>query len=484
MKIGERDTIAQWHTKRCSMQSRAPGLYLLDERTRLAGCHMIRDAVERLVLEEGGDPFKQFMREAIEDGRRDFKSRVRGLLVPGRYRSAGFTEAKYANKQNLPKRAQRDLIIHGAYEAVVDQDGRWTTDLRGSSAWGWHSFNATPSAPAGDAVDPLHADADLQRQDQRRRLLRDRAAADRGQLGEPRRRALLVLVPLDADVHHLDRLPAGGLARPAVARLHRGDRLHLHGAGQRRPGRRHRPVRADLRLHELRDRRPGAGREVRPRRARLRRRRLQPRGRHGRRRDVGAGQADDLPRPPDQAQHRRHRPPPRRLLVRDAAARQRHPGLRDREHRRGRDAHLAGALRRLPGAERLRPQRLRLRHLRAGGGGQGLPGRRRQRRGVGDVGLRRTPPARTGPVHDDDRGQDRRPLPLLRARRRRPRRPAAAQRGADRGGHRRRPHPAPLGRARLRPREPRRPDARPPRARPPGVASGGPSSASASSTRT
>ena len=58
------------------MQSRAPGLYLLDERTRLAGCHMIRDAVERLVLEEGEAPFKQFMREAIEDGRRDFKSRV------------------------------------------------------------------------------------------------------------------------------------------------------------------------------------------------------------------------------------------------------------------------------------------------------------------------------------------------------------------------------------------------------------------------
>ncbi|HEX8752884.1 MAG TPA: hydantoinase B/oxoprolinase family protein [Solirubrobacterales bacterium] len=149
MKIGERDTIAQWHTKRVSMQSRAPGLYLLDERTRLAGCHMIRDAVERLVLEEGDDTFKQFMREAIEDGRRDFKSRVRGLLVPGRYRHAGFNEARYANKQNLPKRAQRDLIIHGAYEAVVDRDGRWTTDLRGSSAWGWHSFNATPSAQQG-----------------------------------------------------------------------------------------------------------------------------------------------------------------------------------------------------------------------------------------------------------------------------------------------------------------------------------------------
>ena len=149
MKIGERDTIAAWHYKRVSMQSRAPGLYILDERTRLAGCHMIRDAVERLVLEEGIEDFKQFMREAIEDGRRAFKHRVRTLLIPGRYRSAGFTEARYADKTEMPKRARRDQIIHGSYEAVVGGDGHWTTDLRGSSAWGWHSFNATPAAQQG-----------------------------------------------------------------------------------------------------------------------------------------------------------------------------------------------------------------------------------------------------------------------------------------------------------------------------------------------
>jgi len=149
MKIGERDTIAAWHMKRISMMSRAPGLYILDERTRLAGCHMIRDAVERLVLEEGVDTVKQFMREAIEDGRRTFKHRARSLLVPGRYRSVGFTEARYADKTEMPKRARRDLILHGPYEAVVDTDGRWTTDLRGASAWGWHSFNATPAAQQG-----------------------------------------------------------------------------------------------------------------------------------------------------------------------------------------------------------------------------------------------------------------------------------------------------------------------------------------------
>ena len=55
-KIGEkRHDRRSGTSKRVSMQSRAPGLYILDERTRLAGCHMIRDAVERLVLEEGVD---------------------------------------------------------------------------------------------------------------------------------------------------------------------------------------------------------------------------------------------------------------------------------------------------------------------------------------------------------------------------------------------------------------------------------------------
>ena len=103
MKLGERDTLAQWHTKRVSMQSRAPGLYLLDEKTRLAGCHMIRSAVERIVVDEGADAFKQFMREAIEDGRRAFEWRVRSVLIPGRYRSPAFTDIEFADRQTLPR---------------------------------------------------------------------------------------------------------------------------------------------------------------------------------------------------------------------------------------------------------------------------------------------------------------------------------------------------------------------------------------------
>ena len=151
---------------------------MLDERTRLAGCHMIRDAVERLVLEEGADTVKRFMREAIEDGRRDFKSRVRALLVPGRYRSRRLHRGATTPTSRSCRSARSATSSCTAPTrpwSTRTAAGRPTCAARRRGAG--TPFNATPSAPAGDAVDPLHADADLQRQDQRRRLLRDRAAS-------------------------------------------------------------------------------------------------------------------------------------------------------------------------------------------------------------------------------------------------------------------------------------------------------------------
>lgn len=148
-KVGERDQLSQSYIRRVTRGSRAPGLWMLDTRTRLAGCHLIRDDVERVIMEEGVDRFKQFMREAIEDGRREFKSRVRGLLVPGRYRAPGLMDVQYADKPAMPKRAQRDLMMHSLYEVEVGGDGHWTLDLTASSAWGWHPYNATPAAQQG-----------------------------------------------------------------------------------------------------------------------------------------------------------------------------------------------------------------------------------------------------------------------------------------------------------------------------------------------
>jgi N-methylhydantoinase B len=149
MKVGEGDELARWHLKRCELMTRAPMYYLLDERTRLAGCHMIREAVERVILEEGIEDFKRFSREVIEEGRRSFKARVREMTVPGRYRSPSFFDVTFADKQQLPARARRDFLMHCPFEVRIGGDGDYALDFEGSSAWGYHSMNCTPSAMQG-----------------------------------------------------------------------------------------------------------------------------------------------------------------------------------------------------------------------------------------------------------------------------------------------------------------------------------------------
>jgi N-methylhydantoinase B/acetone carboxylase alpha subunit len=149
IKIGSGDEIARWHLERCAKQTRAPMYYLLDERTRLAGCHMIREAVERVILSEGVDRFKQFQREVIEEGRRSFKSRIVEMTVPGRYRTASFMDNTYGDKVQLPARARRDFVMHAPFEVRIGGDGDYALDLDGASAWGWHSMNCTPSGMQG-----------------------------------------------------------------------------------------------------------------------------------------------------------------------------------------------------------------------------------------------------------------------------------------------------------------------------------------------
>ncbi len=149
MKIGEGDELARWHLERCRKRTRASAYYMLDERTRLAGCHMIRDAVERLLSEEGAGVFKRFSREVIEEGRRSFKSRIREMTVPGRYRAPAVFDAEFSDKEQLPARARRDVLMHSPFEVRIGGDGTYALDYDGASAWGWHSMNCTPSGMQG-----------------------------------------------------------------------------------------------------------------------------------------------------------------------------------------------------------------------------------------------------------------------------------------------------------------------------------------------
>src|ERR687896_1109673 len=128
MKVGEGDELAQWHLTRCEKQTRAPMYYLLDERTRLAGCHMIREAVERVILEDGVDRLKGFCREVIEEGRRSFKSHVRTMTVPGRYRSSVGFDVTFGDKASLPARARRDFLMNAPFEVRIGGGGGYEAD--------------------------------------------------------------------------------------------------------------------------------------------------------------------------------------------------------------------------------------------------------------------------------------------------------------------------------------------------------------------
>ncbi len=148
-KIGAGDELYRDHVLAAMKGTRTPRYWTLDERTRVAGCHMVRDSVERVIADIGIDTFKQFSTEVIEDGRRSFKSRVREMLVPGRYRAPSFSEFTLAEEQMLPAHARRDTMMHAPVELRVTREATLELDMEGASSWGYHSANCTPSAMQG-----------------------------------------------------------------------------------------------------------------------------------------------------------------------------------------------------------------------------------------------------------------------------------------------------------------------------------------------
>jgi acetone carboxylase, alpha subunit len=149
VKCGTNDRLFQDHVRRCEHAVRTPMYWSLDEKTRLAGCHMIRAAVQALIREEGIATYKRFIREVLEDSRRTFVERVKQLLIPGRYEAPAFIDAQFADEPRLPVEARKDLLMHAPMRLTIGAAGRLDVDFEGAGKWGLHSFNCTPSAMAG-----------------------------------------------------------------------------------------------------------------------------------------------------------------------------------------------------------------------------------------------------------------------------------------------------------------------------------------------
>jgi acetone carboxylase alpha subunit len=147
-KIGENDELYQDWRKRMSRAVRTPDHWDLDEKCRLAGCHMVREAVHELIEDVGVDTYKQFAREAIEDSRRTFRESVKDRFFPGVYRESSFMPVPFEDEAWMPN-AQQDHLNHLPVEIEIEGDGTLKLDMDGASPPGPHSYNAAEGSMAG-----------------------------------------------------------------------------------------------------------------------------------------------------------------------------------------------------------------------------------------------------------------------------------------------------------------------------------------------
>ncbi|MHA1293204.1 MAG: hydantoinase B/oxoprolinase family protein [Promethearchaeota archaeon] len=148
LKIGSNDKIWNDHMQTAKRSVRTPLYWELDEKCRLAGDLMIRDAVLDFIEKEGIDYYKRFIREAIEEGRRIMLERVKERLIPGRYRAASFLDGPFKNEAWVPI-AKVDKVNNHPIEIIVKQDGSLSLSFDGASSAGYNAFNAGLGAMEG-----------------------------------------------------------------------------------------------------------------------------------------------------------------------------------------------------------------------------------------------------------------------------------------------------------------------------------------------
>lgn len=142
-KVGSNDELFRDWLHESQRSVRTPRYWILDERTRVAGCHKIREMVLEAIEEEGLAAWQQFSYELVEDGRRGLLKRIRSLCVPGKTHQVSFVDVPYEHPDvNLVQPyAKINTIMHAPSTIEIKPDATWALDFEGSSRWGWHSFN-------------------------------------------------------------------------------------------------------------------------------------------------------------------------------------------------------------------------------------------------------------------------------------------------------------------------------------------------------
>ncbi len=146
---GTNDEFHEDYLQRCRESVRAEMYWVLDEKTRLTGCQLIRDQVFRTIEEVGVDTYKQFIREAIEEGRRSFIGTVKQMTFPGEYEAPSFMDVPWKEDPSVHMQSRKDMLMNSPVKITIAGDGRFDVSFEGANGWDFHSFNCSKSAMQG-----------------------------------------------------------------------------------------------------------------------------------------------------------------------------------------------------------------------------------------------------------------------------------------------------------------------------------------------
>lgn len=148
-KVGENDHFRNDYMIRLRMGLRNANWWILDDKAKLSGCVMVREALKGIIGTFGLDYYKQATKELIEEGRREFLKRVRTTLVPGTYRGLTMPVHKRSHVPFVHPLAKNDFIDFVREEMTITSAGEIELDYEGSTGWSFHPFNCAPGPMNG-----------------------------------------------------------------------------------------------------------------------------------------------------------------------------------------------------------------------------------------------------------------------------------------------------------------------------------------------
>ncbi len=140
-KVGENDNFRKDYLLRLKMGLRNSNWWTLDDKAKLSGCLMIREALGKIVDQFGFSYYQQGVRELIEEGRRNFVKRVKTTMVPGTYRGLTMPVHKRSHIPFTHPLAKGDFIDFVHNEMTITKNGHIELDFEGSTGWSFHPFN-------------------------------------------------------------------------------------------------------------------------------------------------------------------------------------------------------------------------------------------------------------------------------------------------------------------------------------------------------